>query len=262
MDTIRAPDTAAASERFRWAWVGAGVVLGSLLITGFVYLVDPGFQRPEAIGLIATLSVILLGILVGYRSHGETIRETAIAALVLAGLTAVVAVGLLDARLSAGIWLIAPFYAMAMAMVGGWVGEMLQGTLEEAHADEVIDWPWVFVSVIIGFTPSAYIVFIGEALLAPTPGQLLLAFALSFLLTGWIVGVASPGMTMIEPAIAAVLMVVLDAGVVLLWFEAIPLTTQLAGFAGGVGLAYIGGWLGETTQRIRTTRRLARGSSG
>ena len=147
---IAAADT--SPQPLRWAWVAGGVLLGSILVSLFVYMVDPQLERPAVTGLVVTLSLILVGILVGYRSSGETIRETAIAGLIILILTAIVAAVVLNIRVPVVVWLMSPFYAAILTMAGGWVGEMLQGTLEEAHEDKAIDWPWVFVSIIIGFT--------------------------------------------------------------------------------------------------------------
>jgi hypothetical protein len=226
------------------------------LVSLFIYLVDPRLERPEVAVLVVTLSLILVGILVGYHSRGETIRETALAGLLVLALTAVGAVGILGIRIPGVVWLLSPFYATSLAMAGGWVGEMLQGTLEEAHEDEPVDWPWVFVSIVIGFTLSAYAVFLGRALLDMTLAQSLFVFAASFLVTGWIIGFKSPGVTMVEPAIAAATMIVLDAGFVIIWFAGnLDLVQLLIGFGCGVPLALVGGWLGEWTQRLAQSRR-------
>jgi hypothetical protein len=243
---------AADSDPLQWSWVAVGVLLGAALIALFIFIVDPGFERGPVTLLALTLSLLLVGILIGYRSPGETIRETAVAGLILFVLTALAAVVFRGATIPVLVWLTSPFYAALLTMAGGWVGEMLQGTLEEAHEDKAVDWPWVFVSVIIGFTLSAYAVLLARELLALTPMQNLFVFAASFLVTGWIVGHFSPGVTMIEPGIAAAGMVILDAGFVILWFDAVPrLQSTLIGFGGGILLALIGGWLGEKTQKMR-----------
>lgn len=240
------------SEPLRWVWVVGGVVLGVLLISVFLWLVDPGFAKPGVDGLVVSLSVMLVGILVGYKSEGETIREAAVAGLVLLLLTGAVAAGLLGMRVPVIVWLVSPFYAATIALVGGYVGEMLQGTLEEAHIDKAVDWPWVFVAVVIGFALSTYAIFLTRALMPPSPAQDLMVFAASFFVTGLIVGYFSPGMTMVEPAIAAGGMIVLHAGFIVLWFEAAPpLEALLTAFVVGTLLALFGGWLGETLQRVR-----------
>lgn len=245
-------------DRLRWTWVGAGALLGAAVISLVVYVVDPQLDRPEVTGLLVALSLILVGMAVGYRSSGETIRETAIVGVILMLLACIAGTALMDVHISAGVWVLGPFIAASISMAGGYVGELLQGTLEEAHADEPLDWPWVFASVVIGFTLSAYLVSLGQALFGLTGSQLLPVLAASFLVTGFVVGIFSPGITMIEPAIAALGMIILNAGLVILWFEALPPREVLFGFAAGVVLALIGGWIGERTQRFVTARRLER----
>lgn len=247
------------NEPLRWVWVGAGVLLGAGLISLFVYLVDPSLEDPVAAAAVAVLSIILVGVLVGYRSPGETIRETAIAGIILLILLAIVGAGILKISVPALAWLMAPFLVAGVAMLGGWVGEMLQGTLEEAYDDRAVDWPWVFVSVIIGVTLSAYAVFLGRALFDLSTLQSLFVFAASFLVTGWLVGFFSPGMTMIEPAIAAGMLIIADAGFIILWFDDLAASqTLLIGFGGGMVLALLGGWLGEVHQRAHDRKRARR----
>jgi hypothetical protein len=239
----------------RWAWVGGGVVIGAFLVSLFIYLVDPGLERLDLSGFVFALSLILVGIFVGYRSPGVTIREAALAGVILLLLVAIVAIGFLRVDVPIITWLMSPFLAAIVTMAGGWVGEMLQGTLEEAHEDRAVDWPWVFVSVVVGLMLSAYAVFIGQALFDITNEQSLYLFALSFLVTGWIVGFLSPGVTMVEPAIAAGMLVLADGALVVMWFEDIPGSQLLLiGFGGGMVLGLLGGWLGELTQQLRKRR--------
>jgi hypothetical protein len=130
---------------------------------------------------------------------------------------------------------------------------MLQGTLEEAHIDRPLDWPWVFVSIVIGFTLGTYALFLVGAVSPGSPGQDLTIMAAAFLVTGVVVGFFSPGRTMIEPAIAAAGLMVAHGGFMLVYFEAPPaLSALLTMFAVGILLALGGGWLGEAMQgRLR-----------
>ena len=243
-------DPAQPDERLRWTWVGLGALLGAVLISVVVYVIDPRLDRPQVTGLVVTLSLILVGMAVGYHSRGETIRETAIVGVILMLLAGIAAVTVVHAPVPGAVWVLGPFYAATLSMAGGWVGEMLQGTLEEAHHDEPLDWPWVFASVVIGFTLSAYMVSLSEALFGLSGSQLLLVLAFSFLVTGLIVGAFSPGFTMIEPAIAALGMIVLNGGLVILWFDRLPARPILLGFAAGTVLALVGGWAGERAQEL------------
>lgn len=218
-------------------------------------------DRPAVAGFIVLLSVVLAGILVGFHSRGETIRETAVAAFGLVVLTALFSATILDMTIPTFVVLLSIFLVPGLAMLGGWTGELLQGTLEEAYEDRVVDWPWVFVSVVLGFTLSGYAVLIGREAFGVTLDGSLWLFAGSFLITGWVVGFFSPGNTVVEPAIAALLMLVIDAGFVILWFDGLPAARILTiAFGVGVALALAGGWLGELTQRLVGRHRPASAS--
>lgn len=244
------------SAALRWWWIASGVLLGAVLISLFLFALDPRLEQPAIAGLIVGLSIILTGILVGFGSRGETIREAGLAGLLLVVVCGILTKALLDTAIPVFAWLMAPFFVPALAMLGGWAGELLQGTLEEAYDDRAVDWPWVMVSIVIGFTLSSFAVLLGQRLLGLTTDQSLYAFAGSFLLTGWLVGFFSPGMTMVEPAIAGGLMLVVDCGFVILAFDRLPgARVTLMGFLGGMALALLGGWLGEVTQRRARPRR-------
>lgn len=240
------------SPGMQWSWVLLGVLLGGILIAVFLNAVDRYLDRPAVDGLIVSLCVLLVGILIGGLSPGEAIREAAVAGLMLAVLTIALVAFQLRVPVPTIVWLAGPFYALVLALMGGYVGEMLQGTLEEAHVDKAIDWPWVFVSVILGFTVSSYAVFLVRAVAPPIANDELFIFASSFLLTGFFVGYFSPGRTMIEPAIAAAGMIIVHGGFVSLYFDPAPaIEALLLAFTVGTLLALAGGWLGETMQARR-----------
>lgn len=233
----------------RWAWAGIGVLVGAVLIGAFVWVVDPGLSRPEVSGLVATLTLILTGALVGYRSPGETIRETAIMGLALLGIVTFVLIGVLGQPVPAGLVLLSVFYAPALAMAGGWVGEMMQGTLESSPTGR-IDWAWVVVGVVVGLLLSVYTVFIADTLVGASTAGIVGALAASFLAMGFMVGWFSPGVTILEPALAAVGVVAFDVGLAVLNFgAAFPLQAVIVGVATGFAVALAGGWLGELAQR-------------
>ncbi len=79
----------------RWGWILAGVLFASVLISLFLSVLLNG-SRPRTGGFVILLSVVLAGILVGYHSRGETIRETAVAGLILVIVTGVISAVALD----------------------------------------------------------------------------------------------------------------------------------------------------------------------
>jgi hypothetical protein len=246
--------TDAGPKSMRWGWVLVGVAVGAIVITVFLNVVDRYLDRPAVDGLVGSLTVLLVGILVGAASGGETLREAAVAGLMFAVLTISVVAFQLRIEVPTFVWVAGPFYALVLALIGAYVGEMLQGTLEEAHIDRPLDWPWVLVSIVIGFTLGTYALFLVGAVYPGSPSQDMTIMAAAFLVTGVVVGFFSPGKTMVEPAIAAAGLMVVHGGFMLLYFDAPPaLSAVLTMFAVGVLLALGGGWLGEALQeRLRS----------
>ncbi|HSG07549.1 MAG TPA: hypothetical protein VLA36_04305 [Longimicrobiales bacterium] len=241
-----------------WKWITVGTVLGALLIGLFLFGVDSSFEHLMVAGYTLGLSLMVVGVVVGRMSPGETIRETAIVGVILVVAVGIVSNLVFNADLPMIVWVFAPLYAAPMTMLGGWVGEMLQGTMPEALEDEPLDWPWVIVSVVVGLILATFTVMIGSARFGVEPEQSVWMFAGSFLVTGIMVGYFSPGRTMVEPAIAAGLMTVVNAGFIIAWFGDVPMTRIfLVGFGGGIVLALIGGFLGEQIQTMRS-----RGTAG
>ena len=238
------------TDRLRWGWIAIGVLLGGGMIGSVLLVVDPRLVRPAVAGFHVTLAILLVGMLVGYGSSGETILEAGVTGVILVLGTGICATVGLAVSVPGFVWLLSLFLVPAVAMLGGWAGELLQGTLEEAYDDRAVDWPWVIASIIVGFTLSSYAVLLGQSLFGLTNRESLAVFAGSFLLTGWIIGFFSPGMTMIEPAIAGALMMVVDTGFVIMVFGDLPGAQVVAfGFFGAILFALLGGWLGEFTQK-------------
>lgn len=241
----------------QWKWIVLGVGLGILLVSPFLSIVSQP-DRARTGALVVLLAAVLAGVLVGYRSKGETIRETAIEGFLLVALVGLVYTQVLGMSVSLSRGVMGLLVVPGSAMLGGWAGELLQGTLEEAHEDRLVDWPWVLVSVVLGFSLSAYAVLVGRELLGLGAVQSLWVFAGSFLITGWIVGYFSPGNTVIEPAIAGAMMVFLDSSFIFLWFEGLPITRiLLVGFGAGIVLALVGSGIGEFMQRRSGKQRPA-----
>lgn len=233
----------------RWRWVVTGVAVGAVVIVAFLNAVDPYLDRPAVDGLIGSLTVLLVGIVVGAGSRGETLREAGVAGLMLAVLTIALVAFQLRIPIPTLLWITGPFAALVLGLFGGYVGEMLQGTLDEAHVDRPIDWPWVFVGVVIGFTLSSYGSFLAHAWLSPSSALELAVLTSAFLVAGVVVGFFSPGKTMVEPAIAAGGLILAHVGFLAAYADPAPGPGWISlAFGLGIVLALVGGWLGEKLQ--------------
>ncbi len=258
---MRNSPSTSASLRIGWVVAGVAIIAGLLVLV--VSLVDPGLDRPAVTTVVATVTLLFAGILIGRLSSGETVAEAGIAgATILLLLVGYLELGR-GVEVPGIVWVAGPFYAAAFAMVAAWTGEMLQGTVEDAHDDRRLDWPWVFVSVVCGLVLLVYGYFLGEALMGLTSVHLLAVMLLSVFVTGWMVGFFSPGFTAVEPALASAMIVVFSAGLAeVVLAQPLPLSTLLIGGVGGMTLGLAGGWLGELTQsgpRGAAVRRLIRG---
>jgi hypothetical protein len=226
-----------------------GIVIGSLLISTFVGVVWEEQPRPGVALLIGGLTFVLAGIFVGFHSPGKTVVEPGVAGgiIALAAGTILSSMGVYPVGAATLVmWLVVGSVLSAM---GGWVGELMQGTIGAETATKKLQWPWIVVGVVLGFVFNVYFVFVGRAIFGLDPVGIMVSFGLSFLLTGFFVGFFSPGVTLAEPAIAGVLLVAINATVTVFGFQApFPLPAILLGFVGAFCLALAGGWVGELVQ--------------
>lgn len=247
------PSTASISlVRLRWIWVGLGVAVGAVLLSTLVPIVEHEAPRPDVAILIGALTFVLTGILVGYQSPGRTEPEAAIAGAILGGLTLLMLrvafdVSLSATRLGGGLVL-----GSALAVVGGWVGEVLQGTLRTAGPTSGLQWPWIVVGTVLGLMLNCYAVFVVHALFDLSSLGVLVSFLASFVVAGFFVGYFSPGITILEPAVAALLMVAGDMLLSVVGFRApFPMVAVALGMVAGFVLALAGGYGGEVFSHLR-----------
>ncbi len=240
-----------------WFWVSASVVCGALLLALFLAIVDPGIDRLRVSGGVFAATLVLTGVLIGYRSPGLTTWEPGVGGLALVLLSAVVLAlytGQLPSLAAVAITFpLAPLFAIA----GAWTGEMLQGTYRDDAVG--LQWLWVLVAIVVGFAAGLYSVFLAEALLGVNYLGILAFFGASFLLTGFVVGFFSPGRTILEPAVAIGGLILLDVVFSLLYFRAwFPVGAVLLALLAGIVLSVTGAWMGEAAQDIRIRTRHAR----
>jgi hypothetical protein len=247
--------TGKALASFRWTWTLIALALGAFLITLLVQVVrgdvptTTAIPHTDTVIFTGALAFVLMGVLVGFASPGKTIAEAGLAGLVLAIFAEVVAVGAMETVEL--MWLpMGIVGGFALSLGGAWVGEMLQGTLKDRENRKGhLQWPWVGVGIIIGVLLNSYFVLLGRAIFEMGPQGILIAFSASFLITGFFVGVFSPGVTLAEPALAAIGVIVVDAVITSGGLDApFPLLAIVIAAAGAFVLALVGGWLGELAQ--------------
>jgi len=249
------PDT----TDLRWAWVAAGVAIGVVLLGSLVPIVQSDTPRPDVALLVGSLTFVLMGVLVGYNSPGETIREAAIAGIFLVVLS-FLAIGIgFELPLTGSMAGAGLIVGLSLSALGGWVGEVLQGTLVHEGTPGPLEWPWILVGAVLGIMLSVYTVFVLQTVFDLSPVGVLAGFLASFFVTAFFVGYFSPGFTILEPALAALLVIAADMILVVAGFSSpFPLGTVAVAAAVAVVIAFAGGYAGELTHAARMRRVAAR----
>lgn len=252
-----------ASKRLEWKWIGFGIIAGTVLCLSLHVMIAQTFHIPLIPTFMSLLGFVIMGIIIGYKSEGYTVKEPAIGGVItLLVVGNILAIGF-EYDFTPTERILAPIVGLILGLVGGWVGEQIQVTPEEAAKELEEDikgktqWGWVIAGAVIAFVLNAFFVIGGFALLKFSVAGILIAFAASFLLAGLIVGYFSPGVTIKEAALAGALSVVLNA--IFLYSFRLLMAEEymyvLEALVGGFVLSLIGGWVGEKLQSFVENRK-------
>jgi hypothetical protein len=249
--------------KMHWKWVILSVIAGLIIIGASYLIVAPMFHSSEIQAVIMLGGCIVTGAIIGYFSPGITINEASIGgALVMIVMLALLAITNAEIQYSKIIDLLLLILGIGFSWVGGWAGEKLQG--DESSADEKnikkFLWKWVLVGVVIGFALNVLLVFLFSTLFPFHLFKFALAgFIGSFVVTGFIVGVKSPGVTLREPAVAGLLIVILDwvflRFVISLSSQTLTTTYLIVGLVMGFMISLFGAWLGELYQKSKEEKK-------
>lgn len=240
-------------QSLQWKWVIIGALVGLVIVGVCYYITKETFHNIQIQILVMLVGCAITGIVVGYFSPGVTIKEAAIAgAIVVLIMTGFLYAVDADVAKNLAINALLIILGIPIAWVGGWAGENLQGSevnLDQELKADKIQWKWVITAVVVGFALNVLFVFLPSKLFNINLEIELVAFLVSFVIAGFIVGYKSPGVTIKEPAIAGIIAVILEwlfLEFVLKLGIAVPYL--IAGLALGFLFTLIGAWLGEKYQ--------------
>lgn len=235
-------------------------LVGILLVLFMVWLTGNDFGSPVFPFMAILAAYIISGMIIGMISKGETIAEPGVASILTGVVTFFIIKSmnvhslkyLTGEALNVNMILLV-LNGIILTFAGAWAGEKLQGTFEkEAKEAQLIEWGWIVAGTIIGVMVSlllsTLIIKFFSAYLTP----LYLSLAIGIFVTGWIVGLRSPGVTVKEAAIAGLLTTVINLDV--FKFSLDPDTTSLTTLSVigtlilGLIAALIGGVAGEKMQ--------------
>ena len=210
-----ANDTAKPAVPTQWKWVAIGVVAGIVIIGASFWIVVPTFHSTAIQALVVLVGFVVTGAVVGYFSPGVTIREAFFAGLILMFIFALAsgATSLGAGKSKQLLYLLLVFSGL-LSLGGAWMGEKLQGSFdvntEAGGPDAAFQWKWVLVGLGLGFALNVLFVFLLAPLFNINLNLVHVAFSFSFVLTGFIVGYKSPGVTIKEPALAGAIAVIVE----------------------------------------------------
>ena len=147
-----------------------------------------------------------------------------------------------------------------LSQAGAWMGEKLQGSLETkdgtVKAEVGFQWKWVFAGLALGLSLNVLFVFLLAPLLIIDLERIHVAFAVSFVLIGFIIGYKSPGVTLKEPAVAGAIAVVVEWLFIQYGIQlSVPVGYIAFGVVEGFLLALFGAWLGERYQLAKESKK-------
>ena len=243
------------SSKIEWKWIISAVVAGLVIVGASYFIVAPTFHSGEIQVLVMLVGFIITGLIVGYFSPGVTINEASIGgALVMVLMLALLYVSNEDIPHTWLLNFLLLLLGIGFSWVGGWAGEKLQGDESSAGEKEIKGflWKWVITGVVVGFALNVLFVLLLLPAFNFNMNIALVAFLVSFVVTGFIVGFKSPGVTILEPAVAGLIAVLLD------WLflkfrlgfteETLKTTVMVTGLGIGFLFSMFGAWLGEKYQ--------------
>jgi hypothetical protein len=246
--------SAHVESKLQWKWVILSVIAGLIIVGASYFIVAPTFQSGQVQAVVMLVGFIVMGTIIGYYSPGITINEASVGGvLVMVIMLLLLYITKAEIHFSAAINMLLLILGLGFSWVGGWAGEKLQG--DDASAAEAKNqkflWKWVIVGVIVCFALNILFVFlVSKFFPIHMFRSAFIGFVVSFVITGFIIGYKSPGITLKEPAIAGLIAVLLDwvyiRYIVSLRVPGLYLTV---GLILGFLITFFGAWLGEKYQQ-------------
>ena len=111
-----------------------------------------------------------------------------------------------------GQLVLAPVLGFVLGLVGAWVGEEMQGSLEENDkAMSLVVFPgWIIAGTVFAYISNNLLVFLTAPLFDYSDLGVRVSYSISFLIASFVIGYKSPGTTVVESVIAGVFAVMLS----------------------------------------------------
>jgi hypothetical protein len=232
------------------------------VITLFLAYVSASSFSALPFPIIAMLTgFVITGIVEGILSKGVTILEPAVGA-VLVGIVLFVIVPILPAEgfrdVNSGVLVVVVLNGIILSALGGWVGEKLEGTLDNGFAEESpIDWGWVMCGSALGTTITMLFASSLVTVLGYHLTNHIVAFFGGLFIAGFIIGLRSPGVAIKEAGVAGFIAVVINMDIICVALGMIHVWMILSGVVLGILFTLLGSWVGERVQDAQAAKAAA-----
>ncbi len=124
-------DRAAGVTGMQWRWVGIGVIVSVVLNSLGVFALAPLYNYSlNAVFVSFLVTFVIGGYIVGYFSHGVTIKEAALAGIITVLIDWLLVQFGLEITVPVSSMLVAMICGFLLSLMGAWVGERLQVSMQ------------------------------------------------------------------------------------------------------------------------------------
>ncbi|MBI5324084.1 MAG: hypothetical protein HZB41_02185 [Ignavibacteriae bacterium] len=231
------------------------IVVGTIIIIFFSWASGNQFDTSLFPVLAMLTGFIITGFTIAIISKGITIIEPALGSIIVAGITYFILPSLQIKGFTEitqdSDWIIILMNGVVLTFLGAWLGEMFQhGEIVKEESSSIsFNWGWVFAGTVFGILICMIISIIVNLIFGIEPLYFIIPFFAGLFFTGIMVGLKSPGITIMEAGLAGFLTITILTSIVRL-----TLVTEIEYeyIFGGLILGYIvsmlGGFAGEKIQ--------------
>ncbi len=235
------------------------VIVGIPLII-FLALLTGDVATPVLPFMAILGGYIFTGIIAGLVSNDETIAEPGIASILVGVVTYLILTSmslncfkLLQGDAYVTNMILLTLNGIILTFAGAWAGEKLQGTLDNNQSkSKLIEWGWIICGAIVGVAISMLITNLIIKFFGFYLPPLLIALVVGLYVTGLIVGLKSPGVTIKEAALAGLFTTVINLDIFKFSIDPdthfLTITGVLISIVLGLLAALAGGVSGERIQ--------------
>ena len=247
-------------KAFNLKTVLVAIVIGFLLVLGLTFYTGSNFASPLLPFMAILAGFIVTGLLVGFMSKGETISEPGIASVGVGLLSYFIIPAfnfhcfvLLPAETVSTNLLLVMLNGIILTFMGAWAGEKLQGTYEnDKKSESTTEWAYIIAGSVLGITLSMLLANLIVIIAGAASVYLFFALLFGLGLTGFVIGLRSPGVTIREATIAGIVTIIfnLDIFKITLDPDTFFLDKQviILSLAVGIAISFLGGYFGEKVQ--------------